>query len=227
MSTRSARCGASLCSADVMRSQPFSDASTVSDASARNRRRRRDSPRRSSPACRVGQTRKTYAAKIASNPSSPSARSGGSQGSNEWAIAGRNTMDGLPLVANDPHLSLGAPSTFLPIGLRTCMDVEGEGFAGTRASSSHNRFIRWAPHEPDGRHRHVQRAVVPRTHHGLFHCVQGGPRACAADPETFRYNSGGSLTTADGADGVRGHADRAAPATRTHRAAGSGQKRRR
>ena len=35
-------------------------------------------------------------------------------GSNEWAIAGRHTATGKPIVANDPHLSLDSPVDLLP-----------------------------------------------------------------------------------------------------------------
>lgn len=36
----------------------------------------------------------------------------GLDASNNWAVAGRRTQSGKPLVANDPHLGLTAPSTF-------------------------------------------------------------------------------------------------------------------
>src|SRR5229473_3348298 len=37
-------------------------------------------------------------------------------GSNQWAISGRFTDTGAPLLASDPHLALGAPSVFYPEG---------------------------------------------------------------------------------------------------------------
>src|SRR5439155_7782863 len=39
-------------------------------------------------------------------------------GSNEWAIAPRNSATGNALIANDPHLSLVSPANFYPISLR-------------------------------------------------------------------------------------------------------------
>src|SRR6266571_272051 len=36
--------------------------------------------------------------------------------SNLWAVSGSLTRDGRPLIANDPHLALGTPSTFYPMG---------------------------------------------------------------------------------------------------------------
>ncbi|MBW2386366.1 MAG: penicillin acylase family protein [Deltaproteobacteria bacterium] len=59
-------------------------------------------------------------------------------GSNEWGIAGQNSWSGRPIIANDPHLSLNAPSTFYEWHLRVDddplngeMNVSGVGFPGT------------------------------------------------------------------------------------------------
>jgi penicillin amidase len=202
--------GTALFSQDVMRSQPFSDASTVPDAiaTATATTALRLSPadvRRLAESARLG---KAYAAKIAGNPLfTQAARSAGSQGSNEWAVAGRNTVDGQPIVANDPHLSLGAPSTFYPIGLRAPgMDVEGEGFAGTPGVIiGHNRFIAWgATTNPMDVTDAYDEQVVPdaTSPSGLSTVYKGALEHVVPIPETFRYNTGGSLTTATGADGV-------------------------
>jgi penicillin amidase len=60
-------------------------------------------------------------------------------------VASSRTVNGHPLLANDPHLSLGELSTFYPIGLKAPgMDVEGEGFAGVPGVIiGHNRWISW------------------------------------------------------------------------------------
>jgi len=54
-------------------------------------------------------------------------------GSNEWAVVSTNTVDGRPLVANDPHLSLDLPPNFYQIHLVTKdgLDVIGSSIAGT------------------------------------------------------------------------------------------------
>ncbi len=201
--------GVALFSQDVMRSQPFSNASTVPDATATKSsttmRLSAADLRQLAESARLG---KAYAAKIAGNPLfTQAARSAGSQGSNEWAIAGRNTADGRPIVANDPHLSLGAPSTFYPIGLRAPgMDVEGEGFTGTPGVIiGHNRFIAWgATTNPMDVTDTYNEQVVPdaTSPSGLSTVYKGALEHVLPIPETFRYNSGGSLTTATGADGV-------------------------
>jgi penicillin amidase len=66
-------------------------------------------------------------------------------GSNQWAVSGRFSESGLPLVANDPHLSLGTPTTFYPIHLSAGpTDVMGSGFAGVPfVIVGQNRDIAW------------------------------------------------------------------------------------
>jgi penicillin amidase len=58
-------------------------------------------------------------------------------GSNEWGVAGEHTVDGRPLIANDPHLSLNQPSTFYEVHLAVVDDptngplnASGVGFPG-------------------------------------------------------------------------------------------------
>ncbi len=58
-------------------------------------------------------------------------------GSNEWGVTGSHTPSGRPIIANDPHLSLNAPSTFWEMHLvvnndpvEGPMNVSGVGFPG-------------------------------------------------------------------------------------------------
>jgi penicillin amidase len=58
-------------------------------------------------------------------------------GSNEWGVAAEQSATGLPIIANDPHLSLNAPSTFYELHLVVNgdpeagdMNVSGVGFPG-------------------------------------------------------------------------------------------------
>lgn len=59
-------------------------------------------------------------------------------GSNSFVVSGEHTSTGSPLLANDPHLSLGAPGVWhqsglhcVEPGLECTFDVSGFGFAGT------------------------------------------------------------------------------------------------
>jgi len=214
--------GYALFTQDVMRSQPFSDASTIPDAggpaaagrtaaaggtAAAGLPSRLTSPdlRQLSQAARLA---RGYLAKIAGDPLFSQALAGiGAQGSNEWAVAGSRTVNGQPLLASDPHLALGEPSTLYPIGLKSPeMDVEGEGFAGAPGVAlGHNRWISWgATFNPmDVTDTFLEKVVTdPSAPSGLSTVYQGSPEHVIPVPETFRYNLGGQLVTATAADGV-------------------------
>lgn len=72
-------------------------------------------------------------------------------GSNSWVVSGALTDTGSPLLANDPHLSLGAPSIWAQVGLhcteitRDCLfDVSGFSFAGfPGVIIGHNASLAW------------------------------------------------------------------------------------
>ncbi|WP_158227142.1 penicillin acylase family protein [Mangrovitalea sediminis] len=68
-------------------------------------------------------------------------------GSNEWGVSGKVSLSGDPMIANDPHLSLGEPSTFYPMQIRAPgYAAMGSGFAGTPfIIVGRNRDIAWGP----------------------------------------------------------------------------------
>jgi penicillin amidase len=203
--------GYALFTQDVMRSQPFSNASTVPDASGGQpaailpSRLTSTDLRQLPEAARLS---RSYLAKIAGDPLFQHALGrDGTQGSNEWAVAGSRTVNGRPLLANDPHLSLSEPSTFYPIGLKAPgMDVEGEGFAGAPGVIlGHNRWISWGAtvNPMDVTDTYLEKVVAdPSSPSGLSTVFQGTPEHVIPIPETFRYNAGGQLVTATAADGV-------------------------
>lgn len=204
--------GSALFSQDVMRSQPFSDASTVPDAGG-GQPAAKLLPSRLTPAdlrllSAAAPLARRYLAGIAGDSLFAQAlRRDGSQGSNEWAVAGSHTVNGHPLLANDPHLSLGEPSTFYPVGLTAPgMDVEGEGFAGVPGVIiGHNRWITWgATTNPmDVTDTYLEKVVTDAASpSGLSTVFQGRPEHVIPIPETFRYNVNGQLVTATPADGV-------------------------
>ncbi|EYR62196.1 penicillin amidase [Actinotalea ferrariae CF5-4] len=72
-------------------------------------------------------------------------------GSNSWVVSGRHTASGAPLLANDPHLSISAPSVFTQVGLH-CREVgddcpfqvAGFSFAGfPGVIIGHNAQLAW------------------------------------------------------------------------------------
>ena len=72
-------------------------------------------------------------------------------GSNAWAVSGRHTASGSPILANDPHLSASMPGTWYQMGLHcttvssACpFDVSGFTFAGLPGVViGHNAHIAW------------------------------------------------------------------------------------
>ncbi|MEE8389819.1 MAG: penicillin acylase family protein, partial [Anaerolineae bacterium] len=72
-------------------------------------------------------------------------------GSNSWVISGERTETGMPLLANDPHLSIQMPSIWYEIGLHCepvgpdCpINVAGTSFAGVPGVViGHNDRIAW------------------------------------------------------------------------------------
>jgi len=67
-------------------------------------------------------------------------------GSNNWVVSGAHTDTGLPLLANDMHLSIQMPSIWYEIGLHAPgWNVSGFSFAGVPGIiSGHNDHIAWA-----------------------------------------------------------------------------------
>jgi penicillin amidase len=160
--------------------------------------------RRLAEAARLG---RAYLREIAGVPLFAGRPQDGTVGSNEWGVSGRNTTTGAPIIANDPHLGLTEPSTFYPIALQAPgLDVVGEGFAGAPGVIvGHNRDIAWGAtvNPMDVTDTYLEKIVPDATSpSGLSTEYLGQLEHVMPIPETFRYNSGGTLLTATVADGV-------------------------
>jgi penicillin amidase len=66
-------------------------------------------------------------------------------GSNAWAVSGTHSVDGKPLVANDPHLTYGIPPTWYLVHLKAPgLDVSGASLPGVPSViTGHNDQIAW------------------------------------------------------------------------------------
>lgn len=133
--------GQALFFEDIRRSAPFDPASTVPDAT-------NGTPFLSAKVTKIN---RTFLARAAEGASRVKAKFDVSPllshsinrrenfiGSNEWGVAADKTVEGRPLIANDPHLSLNIPSTFYDWHLivegdpdKGDMNVSGVGFPGT------------------------------------------------------------------------------------------------
>jgi penicillin amidase len=189
---------------DAFRSAPFSDASTVPDATAAVASAHAPTgvsgatPQDTLDPDAVRLAR-GWLQRIEKVPFLARVLDEGSRaGSNEWGVAGSRSASGFPMVANDPHLALDMPSTFYPIHLRDgSMDVYGEGFAGAPGVIlGHNRFVAWgATTNPMDVTDTYQEQIVPdpSSPSGLSTIYQGQPEHVVAIPETYRANVGGHL----------------------------------
>ena len=202
--------GAALFSEDVFPVASFTDASTVPDAGAsaamRHVRDHKVPTSRLSPgAVRLAGRWLDELHGISTLPPvlDPSARGG----SNEWAIGGSLTASGLPMLANDPHLPLTAPSILYPIHLTDdAIDVYGESFAGSPGVVlGHNRSITWgATQNPmdvtDVFAEHV--VPDPGSPSGFSTVYRGTLEPVLAIPEQFRANVGGTVVPVPPGQGI-------------------------
>jgi len=108
-------------------------------------------------------------------------------------VAGEFTERGNPLLANDPHLLLGAPSTFYPIHLQGGrFDVIGNSFPGIpTVVLGHNQHIAWgATVDPFDVTDVYQEQLVKdaSSPSGLATVYRGQHEPVISIPETYRVN---------------------------------------
>jgi penicillin G amidase len=203
--------GTALFFQDLWRSEPFTHASTVPDASqgagaaAPAATGRAAAALAAGPAGErlraAGRLAERYAAVAAKVPllRQALAQDRGQTGSNQWAVSGREAAGGHPLLANDPHLALDSPSTFYPVHLQAGeTDAIGSGFAGAPGVIvGNNRFISWGatvnPMDVTDTYAEQLRPD-PSSPSGLATVYQGRLEPVIPIPETFRQNNPGSGT---------------------------------
>src|SRR5438067_4308196 len=141
---------------DTWRSAPFSPAATIPDATGAGAAE----PIRTNAAEGGGAPLDTswlraetitllqsYRAEIEPNDLlQPAVKPERHAGSNEWAIAPKNSATGNALIANDPHLSFSEPANFYPVSIRVPgkLNVAGMSFPGAPfVISGQNERIAW------------------------------------------------------------------------------------
>lgn len=187
---------------DIFRSAPFDPASTVPDA---NYHYSSSSPNYNDKALRQFAIRPDYRTlflaqafikRVRSLPFFQRAlnRADFAQGSNEWAVSGRFTKHGLPLMANDPHLALGTPSTFYQnhlVGRRVGFDAIGSSFPGVPlVILGQNRHITWGATFNALDVTDVYRETIESDlETGELYTVHDGGRELITPlPQTFKFN---------------------------------------
>ncbi len=93
-------------------------------------------------------------------------------GSNAWALSGKHTASGKPILANDPHLEWGIPSTWYQVHLKAPdLDVTGVSLPGVPCVIiGHNQRIAWGVTNLgyDVQDLYIEK-IDPRTGRYLFH----------------------------------------------------------
>ena len=122
--------------------------------------------------------------------------------SNLWAIAGKLTTTGNPMIANDPHLSLRMPSTFYPIGISAArIHAVGMGFPGVPlVVQGHTPNIAWGStvNPLDVTDAYQEQVVPDATSSSGFSSIYKGVREPLTPiPQTFRVNNVGNNTPDD------------------------------
>ncbi len=194
--------GTKLLFEDIERSAPFDPASTVPDASVPLSKQlwSKNSSNKVLPGGLRPETLKLASDYVALTKDIPLMRHAREQqlegASNEFAISGRHTTTGAPLVENDPHLSLGEPSTWYPMHLEAGdLDVMGNGFPGTPGITlGRNKFVGWgATNDGIDVTDTFQEQVVPdpTSPSGFSTLFKGKLEHVIPVPEVFRFNSVG------------------------------------
>ena len=120
-----ASAGTALFSQDVMRSEPFAHAPSIDPGETSGSVTTNSQPALSSsfldPATSKAAAEALKNAKAAGIPVEPS-----EQGSNVWVVSGAKAESGRPMVASDPHLSLGSPPTFYEVAIEVGSDSDSE-----------------------------------------------------------------------------------------------------
>jgi penicillin G amidase len=118
----------------------------------------------------------------------------GDRGSNSWVIGGRHTVNGRPILASDPHLSLESPTVFHPVHLEGGdFHTQGDSIPGAPyVILGQNRQIAFGAtqHFMDVTDTFVEQVRPdPASPSGLSTVYQGRLEPIVAIDETFRVNA--------------------------------------
>jgi penicillin amidase len=185
--------GAALFSEDVMRSEPFAHAPSILPGETSGPLHTGGRPPFSTgfldPNVTDAAEQALDAAKAAGIPTEPT-----DQGSNIWVVSGEKSATGKPMVASDPHLSLGSPPTFYETGIdvsgRDGVTLYGVTFPGTPALvHGTNGHVSWGSTvNPTDVTDVYQEQLTLQGGVPVATTYQGNTEPTQIIPETFRAN---------------------------------------
>lgn len=199
--------GSALFFEDLFRSAPFDPASTVPDATAAppldaltatDKAKKEKAAKKAALQPETFKLIKNYLDRARQLPLMQRAIKLGEQsgGSNEFAVSGDHTASGQPILANDPHLDLNAPSVLYQIHLKAKQagfDVIGSGFAGVPfITIGQNEHIAWGvTSNPMDVTDFFQEQIVPdpSSLSELSTLYLGSMEPIIPLPQVFRYNN--------------------------------------
>jgi len=194
---------------DLFRSAPFETAATVPDSMgepvrASGRGRHRPAP---SPDPAMLDLMKKHVKETEGIEFFRAAREDHAGGSNEWAVGGRWTESGFPLMANDCHLEMPVPAYFYPIHLSAGRyDVIGQSFAGApTVMFGSSPWFSWGFTNPyvDTIDYYAEQVVPDASSpSGLSTIYLGQAEHVIPVPETFRARVNGRLVVVPPGSGI-------------------------
>jgi penicillin amidase len=205
--------GTALFFEDLFRAQPFSNASTVPDATAGTAKAIATTSEDNLETWKaIAQAQldpnavalaKKYAEDLREIPYFRQILEDESRGaSNLWAIGKNLSATGNAMIANDPHLALRMPSTFYPIGIAgQRLNAVGMGFPGAPlVIQGQNENFAWGSTvNPLDVTDAYQEQVVPdaASSSGLSSIYKGVKEPLVPVPQVFRANNPGNGTPND------------------------------
>lgn len=198
--------GSALFFEDLFRSAPFDPAATIPDATAAlplaaltaaDKAKKGKAAKKAALQPETSKLIKNYLDRVRQLPLLQRAIKLGEQsgGSNAFAVSGDHTASGKPILANDPHLDLNAPSVLYQIHLKAKQagfDVIGSGFAGVPfITIGQNEHIAWGvTSNPMDVTDFFEEQIVPdaSSPSGLSTIYLGSMEPVIPVPQEFRYN---------------------------------------
>lgn len=128
-------------------------------------------------------------------------------GSNSWVVASNYSQSGFPILANDPHLPLTAPSVWIPMQLEAPgINVTGWDLAGVPGILiGHTSKTAWGLTTPEGNSANDFLEILNNNsylYNGTWHSMRISNYTLAGTTYSIYYTNNGPLISRDGNYGI-------------------------